>query len=80
MLDIDSIASETLQTLEDLISGEFCVCGHLISEHFMGECGGLDFNGTVWSNCRCKNAKVAPFEIKLNVEIDKDSTIESKAA
>lgn len=69
MLDIDSIASETIQTLEDLISGLFCVCDHLLDEHFMGQCGGLDFNGTVWSACRCKNARTAPFEIKLNVEI-----------
>lgn len=72
MSEIDDIASETIQTEEDLISGDFCICGHKISEHFMDKCGGLDFNGTVWSGCSCRQTRVIPFEIKFYVEIDED--------
>ena len=51
---MNSIVSQ-VASLEDVISGEFCAdCLHHKSEFSSGKCYGLDFNGTVYSSCRCR--------------------------
>jgi len=80
-MEIESIE---LQTFEDLLSGDFCECGHLVNEHYNGEishlskCFALIFNGTVWSSCKCTKLKQKVFEIRVMVEDYAENT--SKAA
>jgi hypothetical protein len=77
MADIDEIVSQTPQTMEDEISGNFCVCGHLISEHFLGTitgtstCYGLEFNGTIWAGCNCD--KILLWEFNIHATIPENS-------
>lgn len=42
--------------LNEKIRGRFCRCSHEVTEHDTnGKCYGLDFNGSVYSCCRCVN-------------------------
>lgn len=71
---MSSIASTTIESLEDEFSGKFCKCGHLLSEHFSWECRALDFNGTVWVGCDCTKPVPNTFEIKFYVTIEFQTT------
>lgn len=65
----DNLNDPVAETLEDVISGEFCECGHLLKSHFVGiitgstKCYSMSFNGAVWSNCSCKKMVVMEFTI-----------------
>lgn len=68
------IESREVQTIEDEISGEFCECGHEISEeHFVGsitgitKCYAMIFNGTAWNSCNCPKLKEIQFSINILV-------------
>lgn len=62
---MSQIVSEKIESSEDILSGDFCICGHLIEgEHILGKCFGLDFNETVWIGCRCSNPKSHPVVMK----------------
>lgn len=81
LTNIDEIASDEVQTPEDFISGDFCICKHKISkEHFKGDitgvdkCFGLTFNGTVWEACKCTQIKPIPYNISLMVPDHADNS------
>lgn len=71
--NIDDIISREIQTLEDRISEDFCACGDELSEHYTGfltgtvKCYGMNYNGTVWSSCKCSTLNVIPFKIVVEV-------------
>lgn len=67
---MSSIASTTIESIEDEFSGDFCKCGHLLTEHYSWKCNALDFNGTVWVGCDCTKPIPNVFEIKFYVQID----------
>lgn len=71
---IDEIISETIQSEEDILIKDWCTCSHTLSEHTLGKCYGLDFNGTVWIACNCTNIVSVLFEIKFHVEIEESRT------
>lgn len=70
MPEIDDIASQTLQTLEELFDEQFCRCNHLLKEHRSWECRALLYNGAIWTGCDCSKPIPRTFEIKLYVPIE----------
>lgn len=51
----------------DIASGNYCSdCAHNKNEHSIGKCYGLNFNGTVYSNCLCKKF-INNFTIKATI-------------
>jgi hypothetical protein len=61
-------SSPIAETNEDFLSMQFCECLHLLSEHEFGKCYSLSNNGSIWSSCRCENAKVLTFHLKIPIE------------
>ena|ERR1044072_825184 len=55
-------------SLEDLFQKKICICGHDIEQEHLdgGDCYALDFNGSIYSVCRCK--KVIPMKLSFKVE------------
>lgn len=78
MQNIDDIISQNSQTLEDIFSGKFCKCKHLLTEHTSWKCWSLSFNGTVWYGCDCTVPIEQSFEIKFYVPIQTDNNTYSK--
>lgn len=46
----------TPESLDEALRGEFCECNH--PEHGNSKCYELDFNGTVYSACRCQRTNL----------------------
>lgn len=63
MTEIVSIKYE----YQDIMNKKACSnCLHSANEHGEGKCYGLDYNGTVYSACKCKNLS---FELKIRVNV-----------
>jgi hypothetical protein len=60
-------SSKVAETSEDFISGKFCECKHLLSDHEFGKCYAFSSNGTVWSSCLCSNAKPLTFQFRVSI-------------
>lgn len=74
MLNIDEIISKEAETDEDIITGNFCECGHDINEeHYKGEitgivkCYAIRFNGTVYYGCNC--TKIIPLKYSVKIMV-----------
>lgn len=57
--------SSPIPTELDLFNDKVCICGCLVEEHLnkKGNCYGLQFNGTVYTACRCSLVKIKEFFI-----------------
>lgn len=55
-------------SLEDLFQKKLCICGHSIDEEHLEEntCYALDFNGSIYSSCRC--TKATPMKLSFKIE------------
>lgn len=52
---------------QDIMNKKACSnCLHSAKEHSNDKCFALDYNGTVWSSCRCRNLS---FELKIIVNV-----------
>jgi hypothetical protein len=57
--------------LFNLINNQICECDHLKDEHLDNKiCYGLDFNGSIWIACNCKNLKPKGLNINLYSEME----------
>jgi hypothetical protein len=73
LADVDEIISPILETLEQALIENFCECLHSIDEEHIGnKCFGLDYNGTIWSDCKCRKPKLIEFRIEFKIEDDSD--------
>lgn len=53
---MSELYATTPESLDEAIRGDFCSCNHLA--HGNGKCYEINFNGTVWSNCRCEKTNL----------------------
>lgn len=67
MSEIYDMVDEMAQTEEDIFSGKFCKCGHLLSIHCAGKCYSFNFDGAKFWSCTCTTPIMAKFEIKVKI-------------
>lgn len=78
-----SVESIQLNSREDELSGDFCQCGCLTSEHEIypvsktTKCFGLKYDGASWSKCNCTS--LVPVEFSITGVIEYADT-ENRAA
>jgi hypothetical protein len=57
--------------LYNLLYQQICECECILDEHSnSGECYGLKYNGTIYSNCQCKRFKPLGLNINLYSEME----------
>lgn len=74
----DEVMPDHLGDFTDILSGKFCSnCFHEFKKHSAGKCYGLEYNGTVWSACNCRNFK-NEVRITTKVEIPEEKKLEKR--